>query len=257
MPEVEHMGSRKTTNGDARATQNVCRRLRDVAERFADEVFSCIAWLLLKTLFIDCTLDEVRRRCYKHSGKEAALALEKAKAPDQLLDLCKELYVQEERRKSSVDEKCKVILTISAILLPLMAALLSRPSTPWLGLIPMFCIFFAAFLILLYFDVGTRSAPSVEVEIVNLEPAEFKTEVAKCYLHCANENGRRCDFLVDVYRAARRLLVLGLLLLSIITAVEVLSGKPVTTQEEHSLPNTAADKSTLVPPQTPQNPSRN
>jgi hypothetical protein len=49
---------------------------------------------------------------------------------DDFLDLAKEVFGQSEKRKATIDDKCKTILTISSISMAIITALLPRLPQP-------------------------------------------------------------------------------------------------------------------------------
>jgi hypothetical protein len=73
----------------------------------------------------------------------------------------------------------------------------------------------SAYLLLTYFNINTWSEPDID----NLATSELngqKAAIAQAYLESAEFNHRNMDFLADVFRAARRVFLLALVVVSIL-----------------------------------------
>lgn len=176
----------------------------------AGSVPAWIEWAILRVFFIDCTSEEVRQRRYSHDVQEPLPGLLTLQGSDELLDLAKGIYGQTEKRKATIDDKCKTIMTVSSISLPLISAILPQLPSPALGVVPLLFVFLAAFLVLVQLNVGSSSYPSLDTNLAGLEPEPQKKSLIASYLVSARFNDCCTDFNVDVFRAARRSLILGL-----------------------------------------------
>jgi hypothetical protein len=143
------------------------------------------------------------------------------KSPDKVLELSREIYKDENSRRSSVNEKCKVLLTISSILLAVIALLLKSMFFHLLVLLPVLFIFLTVFMILIYFDVGSYSCPDFNEEMIKSVPEKFSAELSKDYISCVEHNRLTQDFLIDVYRVAKNSLLIGLILMICVFVIYV------------------------------------
>jgi hypothetical protein len=178
-----------------------------------------IVWGLMRLFCIQCSLKEVCERKYTHEGKAVGKpALDSVQAIDKVLDLAKETYERVEKRKALVDDKNKVFLGISSLLLPLVTAVIPRLPCPPVGIIPLVFLFITAYLILTHFGVGTYNVPELKADQLNGTKEEIEKLMISEYIESADINSDRVDFYVDLFRAARRSLLLGLFALVVIAA---------------------------------------
>jgi hypothetical protein len=191
-----------------------------------------VEWAILRAFFIRCTREEVRERRYVHAGQEQPPGLLSLRGNDELLDLAKDIYGRTEKRKATIDDKCKTIMTVSSISLPLISAILPRLSSPALGIIPLLFVFLAAFLVMVQLNVGSSSYPELDAGLAGLEPEPLKKRLIAGYLASARFNDCCTDFNVDVFRAARRSLLLGLLTLVAVAALGGLLGNESRSEED-------------------------
>lgn len=198
----------------------------------AGSVPARIEWAILRAFFIQCTRDEVQQRRYVHERQEQPVGILSLKGGEELLALAKDIYGQTEKRKATIDDKCRTIMTISSISLPLISAILPRLSSPALGIVPLFFVFIAAFLVLVQLNVGSSSYPTLDAELAGLEPELQRKRLITSYLASARFNDCCTDFNVDVFRAARRSLLVGLFSLVAVAAVGGLLGRPSQDDED-------------------------
>jgi hypothetical protein len=165
---------------------------------------------------VECSLKEVQVGRYDSSEGKGLSLIDKVEVADEVLKLCEKIYQEEEMRRLSVSEKCKVLLTISAILLALLPLVLTKLSPPILSLFPTFFIFLTSYMLLAYFDIGKHSRIALDAEMWQQNSSELKVTMANDYLRCAKENMQVNNFLVDVYRVAKNSLLISLLLIMIL-----------------------------------------
>jgi len=217
-----------------------------------------VAWYVMRIYGIECTFQEVQKGCYSCRQDEDSPIPDEIPSPDDVLELSRDIYKEENKRQSSVNEKCKVLLTISTILLALISLLLIKVSFSFWGLFLVLFVFLAVFMLLVYFDIGCYSRPNINKEMSTLEKDKFKLKLAGDYLSCANHNRQVHDFLVDVYRVAKNSLLLGLACLVIlvftcyiehlvrhsISTVDTLQSKTANINPEHYSDLTVAEEFT-------------
>ena len=191
-----------------------------------------IEWVILRAFLIECTREEVRQRRYVHEGQEPPPGLLTLQGSDELLDLAKSIHGQTEKRKATIDDKCKTIMTVSSISLPLISAILPRLPSPAIGVVPLLFVFLAAFLVMVQLNVGSSSYPTLDAGLAVLEPEPQKKRLIASYLESARFNDCCTDFNVDVFRAARRSLLLGLLCLVAVAAFGGLLGPSSQSDED-------------------------
>lgn len=223
-----------SSGGDPHTTQ---------AERLLIRVVTWLEWRLLRLFFIDCMLEEVRERRYIDAQKEAEGAailpgMKDVEDSDDFLDLAKEVFDQSEKRKATIDDKCKTVLTISSISMAIITALLPQLPLPYLGIIPLLFIFASAFLVLVHLNVSRFRYPKLDAEYADLDAATRKKRRITGYLNDARWNESVIDFHVDVYRASNRSLRLGLLILLLLAIVGSIFGS---TSEERAIQMLRAD----------------
>src|SRR4030042_135747 len=100
---------------------------------------SCVAWFVMRVFGIECTFKEVKDGFYSYDKNKTPLISDETQFIDGVLQLCREIYEQEDKRQSTVNEKCKVLLTISTVLVAVVTWLL-KGSFSLLGLLPLLFI---------------------------------------------------------------------------------------------------------------------
>jgi hypothetical protein len=119
---------------------------------------------------------------------------------------------REENRRAVIDNKSKVLLTVSAIMLAAIAALMPHLPMVWIALVPMGFVLVAVFLTLMYFRTyRTMVVDPLEIDWANSSLA--MRELARIEFECAAYMGPQNDFRVGMHRSARRALVIGVLAL--------------------------------------------
>jgi hypothetical protein len=224
----------------------VWKHLRDVGDRAMRSLKalrSILVWAMMRLFGIECSLDEVRNNKYIHPNKTPAIDDSSSiQAIDEVLGLAKEAYERAEKRKATLDDKNKTFLTISGILLPLVTAVIPRLPHPMLGLLPLVCIFITAYLILTHFGVGTYNVPELHPDRANGSADDIKRSMIGEYYESASHNNDRIDFYVDLFRAARRSLLLGLFLLVVIATYGAWPSRSLESEEERVVKRLRSDE---------------
>jgi hypothetical protein len=87
------------------------------------------SWCLLRAFCIKCSLREAISRAY--ISKEGELPdFAKAQDPEALLDIAKDVRDKSDKRRAAVLDKCKTLLTVSALLVPLILAVSTQVRYP-------------------------------------------------------------------------------------------------------------------------------
>ena len=132
-------------------------------------------------------------------------------------------YEVEVNRSQVVDEKNKVLLTVAALLVAACSAIAVGIEPKWLMLIPLIPTVVSIFLVLVHFGVQKISIP--EYELTSNE------QLAKSYYKCKENLSRATEFRVGIYRAARRAVTMGVILLMVIFIYSASVGRNERCQE--------------------------
>jgi len=124
------------------------------------------------------------------------------------INAAREYYDREVKRSQAIDEKNRVLLTITALLVAANAIIASNIEPKWLVCIPLIPTMISIFLILFHFDVQSISIPEYEI----IDEIKLAESFSKCRKSLSSSN----DFRVGIYRASRRSVILSVLLLMII-----------------------------------------
>ncbi len=198
--------------------------LKNVWEWLRDDAWNEVIWLLLQLTRSECTLDEVRNRRYDIEKQSVPEIKEESLAKS--LELAKDLYVEDQRRKDRLSDKTKGLVTVVGLLVPFtVAALLPRMTKPWLLAIPMACLLVSMVMLLTYLGVDLVSEPQFDKSLFPEGKLDEK-ELVKSYLVAREWNSKTADFLIGTYKAARRSLCLALMSIVVIGIVEAYETKP-------------------------------
>ena len=204
-------------------TPKTRQKRRSVAERIetiATWVAYRITFLVLAVLNPGHTLREVLNGRMQHDDIKAPPDLAAVGDASTAIEEARRAWLDEEQRRSIIDDKSKSLLTISALLLAANAALLPHVHPRWVGLLPIIPVIATIFLMLMY--VRTYKSRVVDRSRMKwtLGRDDVARELAVEYFACAADSGLVNDFRVGVQRAARRavLLAVGLMLLPVALA---------------------------------------
>ncbi|MBN2183237.1 MAG: hypothetical protein JW715_15105 [Sedimentisphaerales bacterium] len=123
------------------------------------------------------------------------------------INAAREYYEREVIRGKIIDEKNKVLLTVTSLLVAANAIIASNIEPKWLVLLPLIPTMISIFLILVHFGVQSISVPEYEIE--------NESKLAESFYKCKKSLSLANDFRVGVYRASLRAVTLGVLLLMI------------------------------------------
>lgn len=218
---------------NSRASEAASQSWLDKMESWACNGAYRVAFCLVYILNPGHSYQEIRRGQIQHAviappvelpdNADAELALDEAR---------REVEMEEERRKA-IDEKSKIMLTVSALLLAANSALLPLLPIRWLGLLPLAFVLAAVFLTLMYFR--TWQVACVDRTTLTWgEKAKTQIAIARAEFECARSMAPQNDLRVGVHKAARRALVIGLAgLVPVLLMVAFISpGDPALSQIE-------------------------
>jgi len=166
------------------------------------------------------------------SSKHTNRNLDHAKELDVLLAEAKEACNRAETRRAIVMDKCKVLLTLSSLLLAAIGLLLPKnlaSASTWTRV----CFFLAAIafvdvvvLLVFFMGVGTETGISIDQGEVDLEPADLKKNFINLYLLCETTTENRTDYLVEVFKAARFAFLSAFAVVAVLFSMNLLSRSP-------------------------------
>lgn len=171
---------------------------------------------------------EIRDGSLSHAMAGDKVVLPDNADADLAIEEARRVAEREESRREVVDDKSKVMLTVSALLLAANAALLPHAPLRWLALIPLCFVFVAVFLLLMYFR--TYKLEVVHYKNVNwTDPNKARLAIAQSEFACAESMSPQNDLRIGVHRAARRSLVLALAFMApvLLTVVSIKPTDPL------------------------------
>lgn len=177
-------------------------------EKWAQTGVYRLAYYLLWVLNPGHTYSEIRNG--KLDITSDAFSLPENADPDLALEESRRAMEREESRRQIVDDKSKVLLTVSALLFAANAALL--PHLPWkaLGLFPIGLVFSSVFLMLLYFRTYKTHVIDHKSLDWSMNQENVRRKIADELFKCAANESPINDLRIGVHRGARRALVLAI-----------------------------------------------
>ena len=179
---------------------------------------ACFYWLANSLLFLlnhGHTLAEVCDGRMRRKSPDAPITA--WDDTDLFLNEVRRRGDREDERKAAIDDKTRVLLTMSGLLFAATAALVPHLSLPALGLIPLGLILACVFLTLMYFRTYDVQVPSLS-SLDSRNATEAKRQLAQAELQCCSHLALQNDFRVGVHRAARRALILGLVSILVVAS---------------------------------------
>jgi|MTBAKSStandDraft_1061840.scaffolds.fasta_scaffold60041_2 hypothetical protein len=131
---------------------------------------------------------------------------------DLLLSESINILKREEERKNSIDEKSKVLLTVSALLIAGMSAFSRYIEPRCLIVLPMIPALTAVILVLVYFKIQNVAVIDLNNIHWNEVVDRLKIELARNYVDTANYLSPRNDYRAGIYRAASRAILIATIL---------------------------------------------
>jgi len=197
------------TNDAPRRTTSVAERVEAVASWVAYH----ITYLILLVLNPGHRLGEVLGGRMKHDKVEPRPDLASIGDAHIAVEEARRALQEAEQRRTIIDDKSKILLTISALLLAADAALLPHVRFRWVCLLPVIPVISAAFLILMYFRTYTVRVIDWSSMKWSGSRDDIARDLATEYFECAADLGPVNDFRVGIQRAARRAVVLAVVLM--------------------------------------------
>jgi len=191
-----------------------------------------LTWAVLAVLNPGHSFKEVWDGKMESSEDQSKLKITDDTDPDFAFEQGKAAQEEEVARRAIVDDKSKVLLTISTLLLAGNAALLPHLHPRWIGIMPLLPIMAAVFLILMYFRTSVVAVVNRNSVDWSDDPAKIKRMFAKEQFKCAADMELSNSFRVGIHRAARRAVILALFLV-----IPAVASAVFTATDEESLIN--------------------
>jgi hypothetical protein len=166
------------------------------------------------------------------SAPHTDLNLDEAKDLDTLLSEAQETLKRSDSRRSVVMDKCKVLFTLSSLLLGAIGLLI--PKSFAFGHDWMRFLFFVAtlsfvnvvVLLVFFFGVGNEMKVALDQEQVGLEEHDLKKSLLNLYLKCGTATENRTDFLVELYKVAQFFFLSAFLIIALLFSANFFTQKP-------------------------------
>jgi hypothetical protein len=175
---------------------------------------------------IDCTADEVRDGRYPRKTQPLNREGATKDGATEALALAVRLEQGEQARRTMVQDKAKWLFTLAAGLLTLFSGMLVRRPT-WYGVVGVVLValplLLATLLLIRFFGTERRSTPEVDQALLTAVGEKAQLESLDSHLLALAYNAGATDFLVDLYRASRRLAAVALCGVSMLAVATVVA----------------------------------
>jgi hypothetical protein len=168
--------------------------------------------LLLRLCRISLTVDEIDRRQCTAPEEAMPKGLDEASDVDGVLDLARGEYEFAEKRRDNLQFKASVMFALVAGIGAILPAVLPESRR---GVVVVLAVlaYAATIAILVHLiGIGSHMQPAVDAATLAKAGTERTRDIIRSYLQSASANNLSIDYLVDVYRAAQRAFLAGLLL---------------------------------------------
>lgn len=183
-------------------------RLERAETSVSDAAYRVVFWLVY-VLNPGHSYQEIRDGEMRHANPSAPVVLPDSTDAELALDEARREAERQEGRRETIDDKSKVMLPVSTLLLVANSALLPFLPIRWIGFIPVCFVLAAVFLTLMYFRTyRTECVDPTKVDWADKGKAQLG--IARVEFECARKMGPQNDLRVGVHKAARRALILAL-----------------------------------------------
>lgn len=163
-------------------------------------------------------------------SKRDALTFDESSDLDTLLAEAKYSLATAEKRRASVVDKYKTLLTLGSILLATIGLIfpkwfvIQEVAERGIFVAVLIVLLIAVILLLVFLDIGREKVVSIDQSDAVLNGPELKRRLINSYVECKHAVDGRTDFLIDVYQTARFFLSSALALVVILFSIHVLRG---------------------------------
>lgn len=233
-------------------------RSRLGAEWLSNRIFACIIRLVTGT---HVRPSHVAQRRYNRTGSVAIREVRPRKVTEDAITLATLLHDESMKRVANVGSKVSTLLSTSGIAVSATLTSLSLIGFPssaffYVAFVGTALVFIVTLWFLFEFlAVGTSAVPCLDQDFLDSTKDEKRAELVQAFISATEQNDLRNNFLVDVYKAGRRLCALSLVgaVLLVMIAVFSRSGR-----EERLVQKLRSDQeliNLLQGPRGPQGPA--
>lgn len=176
-------------------------------------------WLILRLSGIGCTFAEVAAKAYE--AQKVPDYIKSINVPSEIhLEIAKAGFERQEKRNQYVLDKAKSLMTLVGLMMAVLSAtsvagwLVSGTWLPRMMLFVSLVVLLIVLIVLAWLlSVGVSSEPVIDEDLAKAETATIGSkQYFESILVATNRNSAANNFMVDVYRAANRLMLLGIAL---------------------------------------------
>ena len=186
--------------------------LRARTDNSLTQAFACMARLATG---INISPEDVRTGMYRLRGNSPALHVTGKKVTSEAVSLAEDLFEDSRTRFSTVSTKVGTLLTVTSIAVSgtlTSLSLIGFPSSPlfyFTFLLTILVFLCTGWFLFKFLGVGRNAAPNLDQEFLDLAPAKQKAAYVRSLISAVERNDLRNNFLVDIYKAGRRMCVLS------------------------------------------------
>jgi hypothetical protein len=175
--------------------------------------FDRLTHRLMRMCDVDCSLDEVREGVYPRRKTVVSRETASDEGAREALALAIRLDLGEQARRLMVQDKAKWLFTLAAGVLTLFSGMLARRPV-WFSALGVALVAVPLLMVVLllvrFFGTERRSMPAIDDALLSATGKGALLESLESQLAATEFNARATDFLVDLYRASRRLAAVAL-----------------------------------------------
>jgi len=144
---------------------------------------------------------------------------------DELLTIAKDIYKSAVDRRAALTEKCKTLLTVTALIVALLGLYLPKAFEfdsqvmRWFFVAAGLFLVYALTLLVVYIGVAIEKTISLDSREVTLDTNNLKKSQINSYRDCEVSADNRTDFLLAVYQVAKSFSLSAFLVLTVLFIV--------------------------------------
>ena len=207
------------------------QKLLDAFHYARKGLITAVAYISLRLYGSEVTVAALWKGTFD-SSKHTNRNFDAVKNLDLLLSESKDLLHRAEARRALVTDKCKMLLTLSSLLLAAMGLLLPKNlafSELWMRI----CLLIAALLfvnvvvlLVFFIGVGAETVIAIGQDDVSLEDHDLKKSLVNSYIRCEIDTNNKTDFLVEVYKGARFYFLSAFTLVAVLFSLNLFAHAP-------------------------------
>jgi hypothetical protein len=192
---------------------------------------TAVVYLSLRLYGSEVSFESLWSRTFD-SAKHTDLNLDEAKDLETLFGEAQGNLRRAEARRTVIMDKCKVLFTLSTILLGAIGLLMPKAfafSHSWMKILFFFAtLAFVIVIVLLvfFFGVGNDMKVALTQDQVDLEEKDLKKCLINVYLKCGIATENRTDFLVELYKVAQFFFLTAFTIIALLFMMNFLTQSP-------------------------------